>query len=377
MAETNTPQPNVKEEELDLLALTKRLWEKRKFILWVTGCFMVLGVLVALITPVSFTSTYTFVPQTSTKTTGGGLSSLAAMAGISLGGSMSSGEVLSPMVYPQIMNNFAFKRDLMNTPIKFEKWDQPVTLLDYYTDPELLDGKFWGAVFNYTIGLPFTILAAVRGEPDSVAVAVPTNEGAQPLIISYEEYDCLQKLDKQVSMSLNEKQGYITLSASMPDAYAAYQVANRTFELLQQYITAFKIEKVQSDYDFIKARHDEAKRVMDEKRIAYAQFKDANRILSSTMASVKEEELQSDYELAQALYTELATQMLQAGIKVKEDTPVLTAIQPAVVPYMRTKPARAKMVVIYTFLGGILACGAVFGIDYLKKNAGMKKPAKW
>ena len=376
MAETNTPQPNVKEDEIDLLALAKRLWEKRKFILWVTGCFMVLGVVVSLLTPISFTSTYTFVPQTATKTTGGGLSSLAAMAGISLG-SMTSGEVLSPNVYPQIMDNFAFKRDLMNTPIKFEKWDQPVTLLEYYTNPELRDGKFWGAVFNYTIGLPFTILAAVRGEPDSVAVATPTKDGTQPLTISYMEFECLKRLNAQVSMTLNEKKGYITLSASMPDGYAAYQVANRMFELLQQYITAFKIEKVQSDYDFIKARHDEAKRVMDEKRIAYAQFKDANRIISSTMASVKEEELQSDYELAQALYNELATQMLQAGIKVKEDTPVLTAIQPAVVPYMRTKPARAKMVILYTFLGGILACGAVFGIDYLKKNAGMKKPTNW
>ena len=74
----NIPQYE-EEQEIDILAIIKRLWGKRKLILIVTGCFMVLGLLVALFSPKVFTSSVIFVPQISKKGSSGGLSSMAAM----------------------------------------------------------------------------------------------------------------------------------------------------------------------------------------------------------------------------------------------------------------------------------------------------------
>ena len=55
------------EQEIDILAIVKRLWDKRKLILIVTCCFMVLGLFVALFSPKVYTSSVTFVPQSAKK----------------------------------------------------------------------------------------------------------------------------------------------------------------------------------------------------------------------------------------------------------------------------------------------------------------------
>ena len=166
------------EQEIDILAIVKRLWDKRKLILIVTGCFMVLGVFVALFSPKVYTSSVTFVPQSAKKGGGGSLSSLAAMAGINLG-DMSSAESLSPNMYPQILENIDFKKELMYSKIKFEKWEEPITLIDYYTNPEYNKPSVLGIVKKYTIGLPFVILNAIRGE-DTTSVAVPSEGNTPP-----------------------------------------------------------------------------------------------------------------------------------------------------------------------------------------------------
>ena len=92
-------QHNVEEQEIDLIALVVRLWQKRKFIFKVTAVFAVIGIIVALTSPVEYTAKCVVMPETK----GGAFSNsniggLAAMAGINLGAS-SGGEMLSPNMY--------------------------------------------------------------------------------------------------------------------------------------------------------------------------------------------------------------------------------------------------------------------------------------
>ena len=81
-------QNNFEEEEIDIMAIILRLWEKRWFIIKVTCVFAVLGVFVAIFTPKEYTASCVVVPETK----GGAFSAsslggLAAMAGINLGAS--------------------------------------------------------------------------------------------------------------------------------------------------------------------------------------------------------------------------------------------------------------------------------------------------
>lgn len=357
-------QNQFQEEEIDIMAIVKRLWEKKTFIIKTVCVFAVLGVFVALFSPKVYTSSCTFVPQTSKKSGGGGLSSLAALAGISLG-DMGSGETLSPVIYPQFLDNIDFRKDLMYSKIKFEEYQEPVALIDYYTNPEYAKFNLISTIKKYTIGLPFMLLNAIRGEQEPLDLS-----GAEEKMNSYseEEFKCSEILGKCVSIQLEEKKGYITITANMGEPIAAAQLCQRVFDLLQKYVTEFKIMKVQNQLNFINNRFEETKSQYEEKQKALASFMDANKVISTAQAKIEQERLASEYNMANAIYTEMARQRLQAEIQVKEDTPILSAVKPVVVPFKKSKPQKVKILFIWCLLGGVLGCGLILGSDWLREQ---------
>ena len=95
---------------------------------------------------------------------------------------------------------------------------------------------------------------------------------------------------------------------------------------------------------------------------------DANKVLSTAQARTEQDRLVAEYNMANTIYTEMAKQLLQADVQVKEDTPILTAIQPVIVPYKKAKPQRMKILFIWCFLGGVFGCGLILGGDWLKEQ---------
>ncbi|HBO26208.1 Wzz/FepE/Etk N-terminal domain-containing protein [Culturomica sp.] len=370
----NTSPMNNPEQEIDLVEVIRKLWRNRKLILKVTVAFMILGVLVALFSAKEYTAGSTLVPQSSDKKIGGSLSGLAAMAGINLG-DMTGGEVLSPKIYPKVLASIPFQKDIMYTRVKFEDFDEPVTVLDYYTNEEYQRFSLGKTIVKYTIGLPGVILKAIRGEQPEPEFSGSAENQIQSL--SKDEKKCIDILKDKINLNLNEKDGYVQLSVDMPDAWSAAQLAERVQVLLQKYITEFKIEKVQSNLDFVQGRYDEAKRDFEQVQEERAIFRDANKNLISAKAQTEQEKLDTRYNLTLSIYTELAKQLEQAKIQVKETTPVFTIVDPVTVPIERSKPKRALICILFTFLGGFAGIGLVLTLPFLAKVSGNEKLNKY
>lgn len=368
-------QINKQEEtEIDLIEVIRKLWAKRKFILKVTVVFMALGGLIALFSPKEYTAGCTMVPQIGEKTTGGNLSGLAAMAGINLG-SNSGGDVLMPNVYPKILSSVPFQKELMQTEVKFEDYEQPVRLLDYYTGEEYRKFSLLGTIKKYTIGLPGLILGALSKEEATPGLPDSASSGIQSL--SKEEDDCMKILANLVTLTVNDKEGYITLSASMPEPVAAAQLAYKVQVLLQKYVTEFKIEKARANLEFIEERYADAKSEFERKQEELAEFRDANRNFASAVAKTTEERLSNEYAVVLGVYSELAKQREQANIQVKEDTPIFAVVEPVTVPTERSKPKRALICVAFTFLGGFCGVGLVLVLPFLAQVSGARRLRKW
>lgn len=370
----NTSPMNNPEQEIDLVEVIRKLWRNRKLILKVTVAFMILGVLVALFSAKEYTAGSTLVPQSSDKKIGGSLSGLAAMEGINLG-DMTGGEVLSPKIYPKVLASIPFQKDIMYTRVKFEDFDEPVTVLDYYTNEEYQRFSLGKTIVKYTIGLPGVILKAIRGEQPEPEFSGSAENQIQSL--SKDEKKCIDILKDKINLNLNEKDGYVQLSVDMPDAWSAAQLAERVQVLLQKYITEFKIEKVQSNLDFVQGRYDEAKRDFEQVQEERAIFRDANKNLISAKAQTEQEKLDTRYNLTLSIYTELAKQLEQAKIQVKETTPVFTIVDPVTVPIERSKPKRALICILFTFLGGFAGIGLVLTLPFLAKVSGNEKLNKY
>ena len=365
---TNLPE----EQEIDLVELIQRMWVNRWLIVKVTAVFMVLGVLVALFSPKVFTASCDVVPQTSKSGASSSMSSLAALAGINLN-AVQSAESLSPEVYENIMGSTTFRKELMQTMIDFEEVGHPVSFFDYYTSEEYNKPSVFSYIKKYTIGLPFTILNAIRGEqpePDYSGVGGDSNAIET---ISKDEYDAMQILGESIGISLDDKKGYVTITANVPEAVAAAQMAQATLTLLQRYITEFKIEKVQSNLDFVQERFDEAKRNFEDVQARRARLRDANMNTTRYAARTEMERLDAEYTLAQGVYTSLAQQVEQAKISVKETTPILTVIKPVTVPYKKSKPQRAMILFAFTFLGAVAGMGCVLLVPAVAEIVGSER----
>lgn len=361
MTENNLPmQPPVEEDEIDLIQLSKTLWDKRKTIIKTTLVFIVIGFLVAFLTPAQYSVTSIMVPQTSGgQSKLGGLSSLAAMAGVNL--NLNSGSDISPLVYPEIVKSIPFKLALMNTPLTFKGIDHPVTYYEYFTKhtkPGALD-----KIKKYTVGLPGTIKKALIPQKKGSAYS---NKGSI-IQLTKKQQSLANSLTNSVYVNVDQKTGNISLTAIMPQALAAAQLGQRAQELLQQFIIDFKIKKTKAQLKFIQSRYDVQKKKFEEAQDRLARFLDQNKNVSTAMARIQEQRLQNEYQLAYGVYSELAKQLEQAKIQVKQDTPVFSIIEPITVPTLRFKPKRGQIIIIWTFIGIVIGIGWVFGKEYFEK----------
>lgn len=354
---------NAGEDEIDLVEIIQKLWKNLKFIIKVTVAFAILGLIVAISTPNVYTASCTMVPQTGQKSAGGSLGGLAAMAGINLG-SLSSGEVLSPTVYPKIMTNINFQKELIYSKFNFQGVEQPISFYDYYTDKKYQKFSLIGTIKKYTIGLPGVIIGAIKDKP----AEVDQSDSSSIQSLTSREKGVVNIISANLSLSVNNKDGYISISSNMSEPLLAAELVQRGQELLQKYITEFKIEKVASNLQFVEKCYEESKRNFESKQAELARFRDANMSFTSAVAKTQEEKLTSEYTLLLGIYTELAKQKEQAKIAVTETTPILTVIVPVIVPIEKSKPSRATTLFIYTLLGVIIGIGGVFVVSYVEEN---------
>ena len=263
--ETNIKQQllNTEPDEIDLIALAKTLWNGRRTIIKSLIIFTILGLFIAIFTPRQYSATSIMVPQVSSgQNKLGGLSSLAAMAGFSM--DMSSGSELSPLIYPQIAQSIPFQKELMYAKFNFVGFNEKISLYDYYTDPQYSKFNLLGFIKKYTIGLPGTILGAIRGK--SIEIEIGGEANANIIKLTEDEAEIAQFLNEAVSLEADQKQGLITLTANMPEAKTAAQLGQKAQEILQEKITKFKIEKAEAQLEFVKERYIEKEKNLKKYR---------------------------------------------------------------------------------------------------------------
>ena len=116
----SSQQPHIEsEDQIDIIALISKVWAGRKFVIKSAVIASVIGVLVAISTPNTYTASSMFTPNSSGGSSGGssGLKGLASLAGINIGSSMEGAKEISPMLYGKILESYTFKKELLEAPL--------------------------------------------------------------------------------------------------------------------------------------------------------------------------------------------------------------------------------------------------------------------
>ena len=355
----NSPQEDEEEEEgIDILAFLRNIWAGRRTIILCTLVCMILGFVAALTMQRTYTVKTVMVPQMNSRNNSS-LSSLASLAGIDMGMDLSAKD-LSPLVYPQIVSSVPFRRELLHTPLHYAKADTAVSTYTYYK--KIAKPSFMSKVKKYTIGLPFVLLNAIRKEKtDSVVFnpAVATEDDSpKPIVLTKDEVLIMKVIAKSVSLTVDKKEGILTLTANGIEPVQTAELALKAQTLLQDEITRFRTKKAGRELEYIQARYDEAKKEAESLQASLAAATDRAQNMVGSSARIQRDRIQQKYNVANAVYTDMAKQLEQAKLQVKRDTPVLTVLQPVTVP-SKASNSRAKKLIIWTFLGFVLGCGIV------------------
>lgn len=350
----NSIQPVKATDEIDLADIIRQLWIKRKFILTVTGFFLLLGILIAYTAPVQYTAQCVILPQSSRQNAPANLGGLAAIAGVNIGTTLINEGNISPSIYPQVINSFPYVREIMQIPIIVEKSEgEEITLYDYYSNKKYRENGLPAIIKKYTIGLPHTIISALRSNNIEEANINPfiNSNGNGIVKITPQEQTVYDAIKNAIQYEYNSRQGILTLGYAFPEALAAAQISEQLHKTLEKYVVEYKTKTVRENLIFVEQSYQAAKKDFLQKQTNLADFQDANRGLVTATSRATETRLRSEFEIAFTIYNELARQREQAKLAIEETRPVLTVINPVIVPISKSAPQRTKTIAIFLIIG--------------------------
>tara|TARA_B100000900_G_scaffold245602_1_gene208819 strand:+ start:383 stop:1375 length:993 start_codon:yes stop_codon:yes gene_type:complete len=302
-------------DEIDLIELLKTAWNGRKQIIIISFVFVLVGVAAALLSPVVYSSSTTFINSQTESSSSSGLSGVASLVGINLGG-MSSGSEIPPTMYPQLGESIEFKRDLLNSYID-EK--EQIKLEDFLA--------------NY----------------NDIEKSVTKNNNK--LFISEYEDALFNIINDVVSISVNQKDGFITITANMPNSEYAANTCINAREILQQTVINNRIKSAKQKLEYSEEQLNSKRIEFEEVQNKLAYFNDSNLNLVTSSVINERDKLEAEFQIINAVMIELSKQVEQRKLQVSEDTPVFSIVKEASMPVTRSYPKRTQMVLIFGFIG--------------------------
>jgi len=330
----NNNEPELSSEERFKQTVEKlrpyihNLWAaRRKFLIFNFSFLIVALAYLLFLTKPYYTSTVTILPDYGSKESSlGSLSSLASLAGVSVGSGspteiynnlISSESVLAPVIYAKY---------------KTEEFPDSVNLIQYF-----------------------------EIEPDK-----SLSPELQKRKMFLTEFTALTK--SRLVTDVDRMTKILTITATMPEAQLSADVANKVAESLDNYIRTKRKSYSSEQRQYVEKRLGQVKDSLSyaENRLMY--FKEKNRTISQSPALILEQtRLLRGVEILNAVYLELSKQLELAKIDEVKDTPVLNIKEVAKNPLERVGPNRRKIFQVVLLLSLIISVLYVLNLNKIKK----------
>ena len=266
-------------------------------------------------------------PESSTSGSMGGLSGLAAMAGVNIN-TNSSQDAIIPTFYPDLMKSTDFIVPLLNVKV------------------ETIKGDFKGSVGKYlTTQIKPSAIDALEGKMSESGYYT-----INPFKMTKDENNLCSLLSGMINCTVDKKTDVISIDVTAQDALVAAQLADTLLSKLQDFITEYRTKKAKNDLVYYTGLCSRAKSDYESKQHEYAVYADAYQDVTLQTFKVKEERLENEMQIAYNNYNQLKQQVQLSEAKVLERTPAFTVIQNASVPVKPAGPKRVLTVALCLFL---------------------------
>lgn len=354
-----TPETN-KDKEIDLLELFRKVWGVRRRIVKYALIGAVAGLVIGFSIPRSYVTSMKLAPEnTAGSNSGGGVAGLAAMAGFNLNqGSGIDGITMD--VYPEIVKSTPFLLEFAEiqvtlTPKKKSDPAVRMTLFEYVTEHQK---KPW---WSHVLGFPGKAVGWIAsiGRDKSQEDRLPPVDSVNLFRLPPEYRGFVGALSGMLKVEEDKKTSMLAAKVTMQDPMVSAIIADSLVSKLQKYMTAYRTRKTREDLEQHTRQNAEmqAKYYQTEDRLAQAI--DQNRNISSESLRVRIERLKNERNLAYNVYNQTAGQVELTKIKLQEQTPIATVVEPAIIPDRAASPNKKMIFLAFAFLGGFVAVGIV------------------
>ena len=348
--EENYREVNPEDEgmTIDWMGILRKLLRRWKFIFLVTFIFSVLGVVAALTAHRKYPVTVTLAPELQNRANSS-LSSLASM----LGGAMtlnSSPDALNISLFPQISSSTPFLCSLLDVPVTpYVKREAELAGVSPDTT----------TVFLHWLGRDKKLSEKqMRKMAEADAKYLYDDSIIQPDDLTPRQGYVVKALSQSVNTTVDNKTGVTTIVVTGDDPMIVKQLADTVTQRLQDFVIDYRTKKATADYEYYVQLADEAYAKLVKAQAAYAARVDYDRSVILQSVNSERQRLQDEANLANQIYSQMAQQRELAKGKIQEMKPVYAVVQPATVP-LRSITSRAKICIIWFFVGFLLSCAWV------------------
>ncbi len=358
MMQDNNNNSLPQEQEIDIMELLAKLWKSRRLIIRWCLIGAVIGLVAGFSIPKTYRVSATLAPEMQQRV-GSGVSSIASMMGVSLDNSM---DAIDYEMYPDVIASTPFLFELLNLNVKTKDGQIDTTLQNYILKHQ--KSPWW----SHVIGAPFKALGWAMDLISSEDEDEADSSELQIYNLPKDERMAIKYLSKKISVVVDKKTGKTKMSLEMQDPLVAATVLNAVLDNLKAYMSEYRTSKSRQDVENLSLICEERKADYYAAQKAYAQYTDANKNIVQNSTKAEGQRLQQEMNLAYQVYSQVATQLEGARIKVQQAKPVFAVLDPVTVPLKKSAPSKAKLLLIFTFLGGCCAAAWVlFGKDMFAK----------
>lgn len=329
---------NKKSHEIDIIGITKRVFIEWKLLLKFTAVSAVIGIIIALNTPKSYTTDVILAPEVS----GAGgmldnLSDLASMVGVNIGANSSSIDAIYPEIYPDVITSTGFIIKLFDVKVRLKDKTEK-TFYNHLTKDIKVPFWSWPVIW-------ISNLFEDKTKSNSKDV--------DPFCLTKEQSSVCDLYRSRVSCIVDKKTSVVSISFEDNDPVTSAIMADTILSRLQQYITNYRTKKSRIDVYYYEKLYNEAKKDYEVARHKYAKTADARTNVVMVSYQSELEDLENDMQLKYNVFQHMTQQLNVARAKLQERTPAFTVIQEASIPIKASSFPRSLMVIGYMLLGGI------------------------
>lgn len=188
------------------------------------------------------------------------------------------------------------------------------------------------------------------------------------LELTSEEESIIEALKSKIKYTKDGRQIIISTTTTNPKISA--EVTRLLLDKIITYLTKYETKKQQDNVNFLSARLEETKDKLRKNRKITAEFSDTyNGVIYETI-KLNQLQLQNETSISLNTYNLLASQLEQANIDLKKQTPLFTIFEPIYIPNNSDLKSKST-IIINCFIG--LIFGFIFilislFLDFYKQN---------